>query len=80
MPWGEFCSLLSSIGEDTPLGRIVSIRCEDDREHLKYFTPKQREIRTKWRVEHTPHYQENEYNRAMSQFEKMLTSLAGGKK
>ncbi|MGN1412456.1 MAG: Gp15 family bacteriophage protein [Oscillospiraceae bacterium] len=47
LSWGEFCSLLSAIGEDTPLGRIVSIRCEDDREHLKYFTPKQREIRTK---------------------------------
>ena len=59
---------------------MVSIRCEDDREHLKYFTPKQREIRTKWRIEHTPQYQEKEYSQAMENFEKILKSLAGEKK
>lgn len=72
--------MLSSIGEDTPLGKMVSIRSEDDREHLKYFTQKQREIRAKWRLEHTPQYEEKEYAQAMSNFEKMLISLAGGKK
>lgn len=80
MSWGEFCSLLSSIGEDTPLGNIVRIRSEDDREHLKYFTSAQRELRTKWRIEHTPRYQEKEYSKAMSNFEKILKSLAGEKK
>lgn len=77
MAWGEFCSLLSAISEDTPLGKIVTIRCEDDRERLKYFTPKQREIRTKWRIEHIPKYKETEYNRAMANFEKVLISLSG---
>lgn len=80
LSWGEFCALLSSIGENTPLGQIVRIRSEDDREHLKYFTKAQRELRTKWRNEHTPEYTENQYNTAMANFEKMLISLAGGVK
>ena len=80
MSWGEFCSLLSAISEDTPLGNIVRIRSEDDREHLKYFTSAQRELRTKWRIEHTPNYEEKEYNQAMANFEKILISLAGGKR
>lgn len=30
MSWGEFCSLLSGLMPDTPLGQIVGIRSEKD--------------------------------------------------
>ena len=40
MPWDEFSDLLSGIGPDTALGRIVAIRAEEDEEILKHFTPK----------------------------------------
>ena len=33
---------------DTPLGKIVSIRTENDKEILKHFTPDQKRIRTEW--------------------------------
>lgn len=49
MPWEEFKDLLTGLGPDTPLGRIVQIRTEDDEEAIKYFTKEQREIRNKWR-------------------------------
>lgn len=49
MSWREFSYLLAGIGPDTPLGRIVSIRAEDDREVLRDFTPEQRRIRNEWR-------------------------------
>ena len=49
MPWEEFKQLLSGIAPDTPLGRIVSIRAEEDPEVLKNFTPEQRRIQTEWR-------------------------------
>ena len=48
MPWAEFCQLLTGIGPDTALGRIVSIRSEDDKDILKHFTPDQRRIRSEW--------------------------------
>lgn len=49
MSWGEFCTLLSGIMPDTPLGQVVSIRSETDRAVLKHFTPDQRRIRNEWR-------------------------------
>ncbi len=49
MTWDEFKDLLSGIGPDTPLGRIVTIRAEEDREMLKHFTKEQHRIRNEWR-------------------------------
>lgn len=49
MKWNEFASLLSGIGADSPLGRLVQIRLEDDKDVLKNFTSSQRKIRYKWR-------------------------------
>lgn len=49
MPWNEFCDLLSGLNADTPLGRIVAIRLEEDRAVLDGFSPDQRRIRSQWR-------------------------------
>ena len=38
MKWDEFHDLLVGIGPDTPLGRMVSIRAEDDKDVLKHFS------------------------------------------
>ncbi|MCI9517613.1 MAG: hypothetical protein HFI80_11870 [Lachnospiraceae bacterium] len=48
MQWEEFKQLLSGIGPDTPLGRIVAIRSETDKRTLKRFTKEQRRIRNRW--------------------------------
>lgn len=50
MKWDEFCDLLSGISPDTPLGRIVSIRAEEDKDTLKHFTTEQKRIRNEWRI------------------------------
>lgn len=42
MTWDEFCTLLSGLKPDTPLGNIVSIRSETDKDILKHFTPQQK--------------------------------------
>lgn len=49
MKWDEFKSLLSGIGPDTPLGRVVAIRAEDDKDIIQKFTPNQRKIWRDWR-------------------------------
>lgn len=49
MSYSEFCTLLSGIMPDTPLGQIVSIRAEKDKEVIKHFTPEQKRIRAEWR-------------------------------
>lgn len=80
MTWDEFRSLLSGLLPDTPLGQIVQIRAENDREKLEQFTPEQKKIRAAWRtrnmkkVEMTP----EEARKAVEQFERMMASLFGG--
>ncbi len=49
MKWDEFRDLLIGIGPDTALGRIVSVRAEEDEDILKNFTKEQHRIRNEWR-------------------------------
>lgn len=48
MSWSEFCTLLSGLLPDTPLGKIVSVRAEKDPKVLKNFTKEQKKIRNDW--------------------------------
>ena len=52
MSWGEFTTLLAGIMPKTPLGQIISIRSENDKDMLKYFTPEQHKVRNEWRNRH----------------------------
>lgn len=53
MTWNEFRSLLSGLGEDTPLVQTVRIRLENDPKTLEHFSEAQRRIRNKWRAAHS---------------------------
>lgn len=78
MSWGEFVTLLGGLDEKTPLGRIVSVRSEEDPETLKHFTPAQRKIRSQWRQRKAKQVSRQEYDLAMEGFKQMFKSLAGG--
>jgi hypothetical protein len=54
MSWQEFCSLLNGIMPKTPLGSIVAIRSEEDKDILKNFTKEQHKIRNDWRNRNNP--------------------------
>ncbi|CAK7070250.1 Gp15 family bacteriophage protein [Tissierella sp.] len=49
MSWSEFSTLLAGIMPETPLGQVVSIRSENDKDILKNFTKEQHRIRNEWR-------------------------------
>lgn len=76
MPWTEFCSLLSGLMHDTPLGRIVAIRAEEDKEALKRFTPEQRRIRSQWR-RRAVRPDTDAYAAAMNGLESLFRAMAG---
>lgn len=79
MSWDEFVTLLSGINGDTPLGRIVSIRAENDPETLKRFTASEKKIRNEWRTRHRKVITDKqEYEAAMSGFLAMFKSIAKG--
>lgn len=47
--WGEVKNLIKGLGPETPLGNVISIRSENDKNILKKFTPSQHKIRNDWK-------------------------------
>jgi len=78
MKWDEFKDLLAGLGPDTPLGRVVSIRAEDDNEILKHFTKEQHRIRNAWRSKKVKQMSNQELNNALEVFKNAFISMAGG--
>lgn len=79
MKWDEFKALLVGIGPDTPLGRIVSIRAEEDKEVLKYFTREQNRIRNDWRTKHRKvNAKKESQEQILEQLKQAFISMAGG--
>lgn len=79
MSWNEFCTLLSGIMLKTPLGQIVSIRAEEDKDILKNFTEDQHRIRNEWRSRNNPinTMTDEEKEQQIKEFEKMMASMFG---
>lgn len=79
MTWDEFCTLLAGIMPETPLGQIVRIRSENDREKLKHFTPEQRRIRNEWRIRGLKQAQwtKEEAAAAVQEFQNMMKQAFG---
>ena len=49
MPWTEFCTLVGGLMPDTPLGQIVSIRSETNKDVIKNFTQDHKRIVRDWK-------------------------------
>lgn len=78
MRWGEFCDLLAGISPDTPLGRVVAVRAEDDPEVVKSFTPGQRRLRSQWRSRQAKQVSEQDLNAFLRTMQRAFASMAGG--
>ena len=64
--------------EDTPLGQIVLIRKEKDRDRIKRFTPYEMRIHNEWRSFRTKKMLLNAKPEDFSkQFEKMFSAMFG---
>lgn len=78
MPWDEFQTLLAGIMPKTPLGQIVSIRTEEDKEILKHFTPQQRRLRSEWQRRQAERMSEAEKQQVIAQLERAFSRAYGG--
>lgn len=77
MKWDEFKDMLSGLGPDTPLGRIVAIRSEDDPEVLKNFSPEQKRIRMEWRKRTAKAMPREDIDKFLESIKKALVYAAG---
>lgn len=78
MRWDEFAALLSGIGPETALGRIVAIRSETDPDILKHYTPEQRRIRDSWIARNKATISKEEMTDALENIKRALIQMAGG--
>lgn len=80
MKWSEFCDFLVGLGPETPLGRVVAIRSEEDENMLKNFSKEQHRIRNEWRRKRAKNVSEKERMEALEQIKNAFISMAGGSK
>ena len=75
--WSEVKMLISGLLADTPLGRVIQIRSEDNKETLKNFPPEMHKIRNDWRnrMAQDKLKDEDALNRTFDNMEKMLKIL-----
>lgn len=78
MKWREFKPLLIGIGPETALGRIVSIRAENDEEILKHFTPEMRKIRNDWRNRMAKERSPQDTEAFLESMKQIFVQMAGG--
>jgi hypothetical protein len=77
MTWDEFATLLGGLNGETPLGHIVSIRSENDKEKLKNFTTEEKRIRNEWRRNHCEIITDKaQYEGAMNNFAAIFKALS----
>jgi Bacteriophage Gp15 protein. len=78
MKWDEFCALLSGLSPESPLGRIVQIRAENDPKILKNFTVHQRKIRNEWRNKKALKVSEKTMDSVLNSIKNGFIALSGG--
>lgn len=83
LKYSDWSKLVGGLMNDTPLGQVVAIRNEKDRNILKEMTSEQKRIRSEWqsfsssKVVAIP---QEEIKKANNSLEKMLASMFGGGK
>lgn len=65
--------------QDTPLGQVVAIRSEKDREMLKRFTPAQRQAQAEWRRFLSGQKPQGDAQKNQEALQRMIAGLFGGR-
>lgn len=72
---------MAGLMDDTPLGRVVAVRMETDRERIKQFSPWQRQIQSEWREFQAgtaqTAFDKDAWHKEMASLEQMLAAAFG---
>lgn len=81
LPYPEWSKLVSGLMDDTPLGRVVSVRGETDQKVISRMNGWQRRIRAEWNTflaSRTAQSPQEELRRQMDALERMMAAAFGG--
>ena len=77
MQWGEFCSLLTGLNGDTPLGHVVDVRSTTDKERIKNMSASDKRIRAEWQARQSKKpIDSKSYMQSMRALEEAMKALA----
>ena len=76
MKWKEFKALLAGLSGETPLGRIVQIRSEDDPKRLEVFSEGQHRIRNEWRLRLAKEKTEQDLTQVLEELKQAFVEMA----
>lgn len=79
MKWDEFRDFVSGLNDKTPLGRIVAIRSETDKEVLKHFSREEHRIRNQWRRKQAGEVTQDQVAQMLEGLKQGFMEMAGGK-
>ena len=78
LKYSDWAKMVSGLMDDTPLGRVVQLRTEQDKAVLKRLTKEERQMRAEWaafqRARRGPDHSETD----ITQLETMIAALFGG--
>lgn len=77
MKWREFSAFIAGLNRDTPLGKVVAIRAEEDPARLREFTPEMRRIRSAWRSRKAKEMPQQRVTDFLESMKKAFLALAG---
>lgn len=75
--YSDWSKLVSGLMDDTPLGRIISIRSENDPKVIRSFTADQKQIRNEW-ITFCRNTNGEDAKQAMRNLQAMMKGLFGG--
>ena len=78
MKWTEFRAYIVGLGSDSPLGKIIGIRAEDDPKIVQQFNKAQKEVRNRWRTKKAKKTPQKDLDRFLADMQKAFRELAGG--
>lgn len=78
MKWDEFRALIGGLSPKTALGRIVSIRAEEDKDVLESYTQDMHKIRNEWRTRIAKERSPQETLDFLESIKQTLIQMAGG--
>ena len=82
LPYPEWAKLVGGLMDDTPLGRVVQVRSEDDPDVIKRFGPWELRIRAEWQSfkarKMMRETKPEDLRRQMAGLEQMLARAFGG--
>ena len=77
MQWGEFCTLLTGLTIDTPLGHVVDVRSTTDKERIKNMSASDKRIRAEWQARQSKKpIDSKSYMQSMRALEEAMKALA----